>query len=128
MKLKQKLYNIVLLLMAIAAMVSCAAPTKTVVMPTTERVINNDSTIILVKDSIVERVKNDTVHKHHYHYYYDRRAKTDTITKEIPVRVEVPKEITPEWAIWSLLGNIAIAVLIILYVVIKITKTVYLRR
>ena len=97
-------------------------------MPTTERIINKDSTIILVKDSIVERVKNDTVHKHHYHYYYDRRAKTDTIKKEIPVRVEVPKEITPEWAILSLLGNIAIAVLIILYVVFKITKTIYLRR
>lgn len=127
MKLK-KLYNILVLLTVIAAMVSCAAPTKTVVMPTTERVINNDSTYIIIKDSIHERVINDTVHRHHYHYYYDHTATKDTTRIEVPIRVEVPMEITPEWALWSLLANILIVAIIIIYVAIKITKTIYLRR
>lgn len=127
MRLRQKVYSIVILLAVIASMVACS-PGKTVVMPSTERIINNDSTIILIKDSITERVVNDTliIEKHHYHTIY--KNKIDTLNVEIPVRVEVPKEITPEWCIWLLFANVVIAFLVILYVVFKVTKTIYLRR
>lgn len=128
MRLKQKLYNIVLLLAAIAAMVSCAAPTKTVVMPTTERIVNNDSVIIYYRDSLIEKMRHDTLIIEKYYNKNHYQVVRDTVKTETPIEVQVPVNVTPEWALWSLLANVAIAVLIILYVVFKITKTIYLRR
>lgn len=128
MKLKQKLYKIVLMLAVIAAMVSCAAPTKTVVMPTTERIVNNDSVIIYYRDSLIEKLRNDTLIIEKYYNKNHYQVVRDTVKIETPIEVQVPVNVTPEWALWSLLANVAIAVLIILYVVFKITKTIYLRR
>lgn len=127
MRLK-KMYNILVLLTVISAMVSCAAPTKTVVMPTTERIINNDSVIIYQRDSIIEKWLHDTVtiEKHYTKNLY--KVKVDTVYVEKPIEVQVPVNITPEWALWSLLANILILAIIIIYVAIKITKTIYLRR
>lgn len=128
MKLKQKLYKIVLMLAVIGAMIGCAAPTKTVVMPTTERIINNDSIIIYQRDSIIEKWLHDTVTIEKYYTNELYKVKVDTVYVEKPIEVQVPVNITPEWALWSLLANILIVAIIIIYVAIKITKTIYLRR
>lgn len=128
MKLKQKLYKIVLMLAVIAAMVSCAAPTRTVVMPATERIVNNDSVIIYYRDSLIEKMRHDTLIIEKYYKKNHYQVVRDTVKTETPIEVQVPVNVTPEWALWSLLANVAIAVLIILYVVFKITKTIYLRR
>lgn len=127
MRLIQKLYNIVLLLAVIAAMVSCAA-TKTVVMPTTERIVNNDSVIIYYRDSLIEKMRHDTLIVEKYYNKNHYQVVRDTIKIETPIEVQVPVNVTPEWALWSLLANILIVAIIIIYVVFKITKTIYLRR
>lgn len=118
------------LLVALMATIlfSCAAPTKTVVMPTTERIVNNDSVIIYYRDSLIEKLRHDTLIIEKYYNKNHYQVVRDTVKTETPIEVQVPVNVTPEWAIWSLLGNVAIAVLIILYVVFKITKTIYLRR
>lgn len=116
------------MLAVIAAMVSCAAPTKTVVMPTTERIVNNDSVIIYYRDSLIEKMQHDTLIIEKYYNKNHYQVVRDTVKIETPIEVQVPVNVTPEWALWSLLANVAIAVLIILYVVFKITKTIYLRR
>lgn len=116
------------MLAVIAAMVSCAAQTKTVVMPTTERIVNNDSVIIYYRDSLIEKMRHDTLIIEKYYNKNHYQVVRDTVKTETPIEVQVPVNVTPEWALWSLLANVAIAVLIILYVVFKITKTIYLRR
>lgn len=127
MRLKQKLYRIVLMLAVIAAMVSCAAPTRTVVMPATERIVNNDSVIIYYRDSLIEKMRHDTLIIEKYYNKNHYQVVHDTVKIEIPIEVQVPVNVTPEWALWSLLANIAIVVFIILYIVFKVTKTIYLR-
>lgn len=116
------------MLAVIAAMVSCAAPTKTIVMPTTERIVNNDSVIIYYRDSLIEKLRHDTLIIEKYYNKNHYQVVHDTIIKETPIEVQVPVNVTPEWALWSLLANILIVAIIIIYVVFKITKTIYLRR
>lgn len=109
-------------------LLSCAAPTKTVVMPTTERIVNNDSVIIYYRDSLIEKMRHDTLIIEKYYNKNHYQVIRDTVKTETPIEVQVPVNVTPKWALWSLLANVAIAVLILLYVVFKITKTIYLRR
>lgn len=97
-------------------------------MPTTERIINNDSIIIYQRDSIIEKWLHDTVTIEKYYTNELYKVKVDTVYVEKPIEVQVPVNITPEWALWSLLANILIVAIIIIYVAIKITKTIYLRR
>lgn len=124
----RRLHSILLTVLITVLLCSCAAQTKTVVMPTTERIVNNDSVIIYYRDSLIEKLRNDTLIIEKYYNKNHYQVVRDTVKIETPIEVQVPVNVTPEWALWSLLANVAIAVLIILYVVFKITKTIYLRR
>ena len=128
MKLNQRIINLLAPLVLVLFIVSCAAPTKTVVMPTTERIVNNDSVIIYYRDSLIEKMRHDTLIIEKYYNKNHYQVVRDTVKIEIPIEVRVPVNVTPEWAIWSLLANILIVVIIIIIVAIKITKTIYLRR
>ena len=127
MKLNQRIINL-LAPLVLVFLVACATGTKTVVMPTTERIVNNDSVIIYYRDSLIEKMRHDTLIIEKYYNKNHYQVVRDTVKTETPIEVQVPVNVTPEWALWSLLANILIVVIIIIIVAIKITKTIYLRR
>ena len=122
--------NITILLLLVLfgfILLGCTTP-KTVVLPTEERVIQNDSTIIIYRDSIIEKRVSDTIYIEKYYNTTHYKTKTDTINQSESIQVEVPVEVTPDWC-WNLLYiDIGIALLIILWIVFKVTKFIYLRR
>lgn len=118
---------LLLVLFVLCGICSCTT-TKTVVLPTEERTIQNDSTIIIYRDSIIEKRVSDTIYIEKYFNTTHYKTKTDTINNRESVTVEVPVEVTPDWC-WTLLYiNIGIALLIILWIVYRVTKFIYLRR
>lgn len=131
--------TILLLLVLLGLCVFCSSCTtpKTVVLPTEERIIQKDSTIIIYKDSIVNKYlpaeKNndkakDTVVIEKYYHTIEYKARQDSAKNQESIQVEVPVEVTPDWC-WNLLYiDIGIALLIILWIVFKITKFIYSRR
>lgn len=121
--------TILLLLVLLGLCVFCSCTTsKTVVLPTEERIIQNDSIIIIYRDSIIEKRVSDTIYIEKYFNTTHYKTKTDTINKSKTVTVEVPVEVTPDWCHTLLYINIGIALLIILWIVFKVTKFIYLRR
>lgn len=119
-------FHILLLVLFGFILLGCTT-TKTVVLPTEERVIQNDSTIIIYRDSIIEKRVSDTIYIEKYYNTTHYKTKTDTINNRESVTVEVPVEVTPEWC-WTLLYiDIAIALLIILWIVFRVAKLIYLR-
>ena len=122
--------NITILLLLVLfgfILLGCTTP-KTVVLPTEERVIQNDSTIIIYRDSIIEKRVSDTIYIEKYYNTTHYKTKTDTINQSESIQVEVPVEVTPDWCYTLLYINIGIALLIILWIVFKVTKFIYLRR
>lgn len=117
----------ILLLLVLFGICSCTT-TKTVVLPTEERTIQNDSTIIIYRDSIIEKRLSDTVYIEKYYNTTHYKTKTDTINQSESIQVEVPVEVTPDWCYTLLYINIGIALLIILWIVFRVTKFIYLRR
>lgn len=121
--------TILLLLVMFGFCVFCGCTTpKTVVLPTEERIIQNDSTIIIYRDSIIEKRLSDTVFIEKYYNTTHYKTKTDTINNRESVTVEVPVEVTPDWCHTLLYINIGIALLFILWIVYRVTKFIYLRR
>lgn len=130
--------TILLLLILLGLCVFCSCTTsKTVVLPTEERVFQKDSTIIIYRDSIVNKYlpaeKNndeakDTLVIEKYYHTIEYKARQDSAKNQESIQVEVPVEVTPDWC-WNLLYiDIGIALLIILWIVFKVTKFIYLRR
>lgn len=118
---------LLLVLFGLCGICSCTTP-KTVVLPTEGRIIQNDSTIIIYRDSIIEKRVSDTIYIEKYYNTTHYKTKTDTINNRESVTVEVPVEVTPDWC-WNLLYiDIGIALLIILWIVYRVTKFIYLRR
>lgn len=122
-------FNIhILLLVLFGFILLGCTTTKTVVLPTEERVIQNDSTIIIYRDSIIEKRVSDTIYIEKYFNTTHYKTKTDTINNRESVTVEVPVPTVPEWC-WTLLYiDIAIALLIILWIVFRVAKFIYLRK
>ena len=118
---------LLLILFGLFSFCSCTT-TKTVVLPTEERVIQNDSTIIIYRDSIIEKRVSDTIYIEKYFNTTHYKTKTDTINNRESVTVEVPVEVTPDWCRTLLYIDIAIALLIILWIVFRVAKFIYLRR
>lgn len=119
--------TILLLLVLFGVFCSCTTP-KTVVLPTEERIIQNDSTIIIYRDSIIEKRVSDTIYIEKYYNTTHYKTKTDTINQSESIQVEVPVEVTPDWC-WNLLYiDIGIVLLLILWIVFRIAKFIYLRR
>ena len=118
---------LLLVLFGLCAFCSCTT-SKTVVLPTEERIIQNDSTIIIYRDSIIEKRVSDTIYIEKYFNTTHYKTKTDTINNRESVTVEVPVPTVPEWC-WTLLYiDIAIALLIILWIVFRVAKFIYLRK
>lgn len=111
--------------------------TKTVILPTEERIIQKDSTIIIYRDSIVNKYlpaeKNnneakDTLVIEKYYHTIEYKARQDSAKNQESIQVEVPVEVTPDWC-WTLLYiDIGIALLIILWIVFRVAKLIYLRK
>lgn len=118
---------LLLVLFGLCGFCSCTTP-KTVVLPTEERTIQNDSTIIIYRDSIIEKRVSDTIYIEKYYNTTHYKTKTDTINNRESVTVEVPVEVTPDWCYTLLYINIGIALLIILWIVFRLAKFIYLRR
>lgn len=119
--------NITILLLLVLFICSCTTG-KTVVLPTEERIIQNDSTIIIYRDSIIEKKVSDTIYIEKYFNTTHYKTKTDTINNRESVTVEVPVPTVPGWC-WNLLYiDIGIALLLILWIVFKVTKFIYSRR
>lgn len=98
------------------------------VLPTEERIIQNDSTIIIYRDSIIEKRVSDTIYIEKYYNTTHYKTKTDTINQSESIQVEVPVEVTPDWC-WNLLYiDIGIALLLILWIVFRVAKLIYLRK
>lgn len=119
--------TILLLLVLFGGICSCTTG-KTVVLPTEERIIQNDSTIIIYRDSIIEKRVSDTIYIEKYYNTTHYKTKTDTINQSESIQVEVPVEVTPDWCYTLLYINIGIALLLILWIVFRIAKFIYLRR
>lgn len=127
---------LLLVLFGLCGICSCTTG-KTVVLPTEERIIQKDSTIIIYRDSIVNKYlpaeKNndkakDTVVIEKYYHTIEYKARQDSAKNQESIQVEVPVEVTPDWC-WNLLYiDIGIALLIILWIVYRVTKFIYLRR
>lgn len=127
---------LLLVLFGLCGICSCTTP-KTVVLPTEERIIQKDSTIIIYRDSIVNKYlpaeKNnddakDTLVIEKYYHTIEYKARQDSAKNQESIQVEVPVEVTPDWC-WNLLYiDLGIALLIILWIVFKVTKFIYLRR
>lgn len=117
----------ILLLLVLFGICSCTT-TKTVVLPTEERTIQNDSTIIIYRDSIIEKRVSDTIYIEKYFNTTHYKTKTDTINQSESIQVEVPVEVTPDWCRTLLYIDIGIALLFILWIVFRVTKFIYLRR
>ena len=98
------------------------------VLPTEERIIQNDSTIIIYRDSIIEKRVSDTIYIEKYYNTTHYKTKTDTINQSESIQVEVPVEVTPAGCYTLLYINIAIALLLILWIVFRVAKFIYLRR
>lgn len=92
------------------------------VLPTEERVIQNDSTVIIYRDSIIEKRVSDTIYIEKYYNTTHYKTKTDTIKNQESITVEVPVEVTPDWCRNLLYIDIGIALLIILWIVYRVTK------
>ena len=124
-----RVYFHILLLVLFGLCVFCSCTTsKTVVLPTEERVIQNDSTIIIYRDSIIEKRVSDTIYIEKYYNTTHYKTKTDTINNRESVTVEVPVPTVPDWC-WTLLYiDIGIALLIILWIVFRVAKLIYLRK
>lgn len=121
-------HTYILLLVLFGFILLGCTTTKTVVLPTEERVIQNDSTIIIYRDSIIEKRVSDTIYIEKYFNTTHYKTKTDTINQSESIQVEVPVEVTPDWC-WNLLYvDIGIALLLILWIVFKVTKFIYLRK
>lgn len=122
--------TILLLLVLLGLCVFCSSCTtpKTVVLPTEERIIQNDSTIIIYRDSIIEKRVSDTIYIEKYYNTTHYKTKTDTINQSESIQVEVPVEVTPDWCYTLLYINIGLALLLILWIVYRVTKFIYLRR
>ena len=115
--------TILLLLVLLGLCVFCSCTTtKTVVLPTEERVIQNDSTVIIYRDSIIEKRVSDTIYIEKYYNTTHYKTKTDTIKNQESITVEVPVEVTPDWCRNLLYIDIGIALLIILWIVYRVTK------
>ena len=118
---------LLLVLFGLCAFCSCTT-SKTVVLPTEERIIQNDSTIIIYRDSIIEKRVSDTIYIEKYFNTTHYKTKTDTINNRESVTVEVPVPTVPDWC-WTLLYiDIGIALLIILWIVFRVAKFIYLRK
>lgn len=117
----------ILLLLVLFGICSCTT-TKTVVLPTEERTIQNDSTIIIYRDSIIEKRVSDTIYIEKYFNTTHYKIKTDTINNRESVTVEVPVEVTPDWCRTLLYIDIGIALLLILWIVFRVTKFIYSRK
>ena len=134
----RKYITILLLLVLFGLCVFCSCTTpKTVVLPTEERVIQKDSTIIIYKDSIVNKYlpaeKNndeakDTLVIEKYYHTIEYKARQDSAKNQESIKVEVPVEVTPDWCYTLLYINIGLALLLILWIVYRVTKFIYLRR
>lgn len=127
---------LLLVLFGLCVFCSCTTP-KTVVLPTEERIIQKDSTIIIYKDSIVNKYlpaeKNndeakDTLVIEKYYHTIEYKARQDSAKNQESIKVEVPVEVTPDWCYTLLYINIGIALLLILWIVFRIAKFIYLRR
>lgn len=134
MRLKNN--HILLILLSVICFCGCTTP-KTVVLPTEERIIQKDSTIIIYRDSIVNKYlpaeKNndeakDTLVIEKYYHTIEYKARQDSAKNQESIQVEVPVEVTPDWCYTLLYINIGIALLIILWIVFRIAKFIYLRR
>ena len=120
-------FHILLVLFGLFSFCSCTT-TKTVILPTEERVIQNDSTIIIYRDSIIEKRVSDTIYIEKYFNTTHYKTKTDTINQSESIQVEVPVEVTPDWCYTLLYINIGIALLLILWIVFRVAKLIYLRK
>lgn len=119
-------------------LVFCSCTTsKTVVLPTEERIIQKDSTIIIYRDSIVNKYlpaeKNndeakDTLVIEKYYHTIEYKARQDSAKNQESIQVEVPVEVTPDWCMTLVYIDIGIALLIILWIVFKVTKFIYSRK
>lgn len=130
------IHILLLVLFGLFSFCSCTTP-KTVVLPTEERVIQKDSTIIIYRDSIVNKYlpaeKNndeakDTLVIEKYYHTIEYKARQDSAKNQESIQVEVPVEVTPDWCYTLLYINIGIALLLILWIVFRIAKFIYLRR
>lgn len=127
---------LLLVLFGLCVFCSCTTP-KTVVLPTEERIIQKDSTIIIYRDSIVNKYlpaeKNndeakDTLVIEKYYHTIEYKARQDSAKNQESIQVEVPVEVTPDWCYTLLYINLGIALLIILWIVFKVTKFIYSRK
>ena len=124
------------ILFGLCVFCSCTTP-KTVVLPTEERIIQKDSTIIIYRDSIVNKYlpaeKNndeakDTLVIEKYYHTIEYKARQDSAKNQESIQVEVPVEVTPDWCMTLVYIDIGIALLIILWIVFKVTKFIYSRK
>lgn len=122
--------TILLLLVLLGLCVFCSSCTtpKTVVLPTEERIIQNDSIIIIYRDSIIEKRVSDTIYIEKYYNTTHYKTKTDTINQSESIQVEVPVEVTPDWCHTLLYIDIGLLLLLILWIVFKVTKFIYSRK
>ena len=127
---------LLLVLFGLCVFCSCTTP-KTVVLPTEERVIQKDSTIIIYRDSIVNKYlpaeKNndeakDTLVIEKYYHTIEYKARQDSAKNQESIQVEVPVEVTPDWCYTLLYIDIGIALLLILWIVFRVAKLIYLRK
>lgn len=127
---------LLLVLFGLCVFCSCTTP-KTVVLPTEERIIQKDSTIIIYKDSIVNKYlpaeKNndeakDTLVIEKYYHTIEYTARQDSAKNQESIQVEVPVEVTPDWCYTLLYIDIGIALLLILWIVFRVAKFIYLRK
>lgn len=129
--MKQLLKDILLIMAAVVllilALASCAAP-QPIIMPQTEKIYQNDSTVIIYRDSIVERKRNDTIYIEKYYNNTIYKTVKDSTSNETPVQVEVPVKVVPQWCWWLLLADVIVVFIFILYVVFRIAKAIYLKR
>lgn len=118
---------LLLVLFGLCGICSCTT-TKTVVLPTEEKIIQNDSTIIIYRDSIIEKRVSDTIYIEKYYNTTHYKTTTDTINQSESIQVEVPVEVTPDWCHTLLYIDIGLLLLLILWIVFKVTKFIYSRR
>lgn len=118
---------LLLVLFGLCGICSCTTG-KTVVLPTEERIIQNDSTIIIYRDSIIEKRVSDTIYIEKYYNTTHYKTKTDTINQSESIQVEVPVEVTPNWCYTLLYIDIGLLLILILWIVFKVTKFIYSRK
>lgn len=118
--------KILLIILIIGSFLSCK--TRTVVERHDSIVVRNriDTFKIYVKDSVSIRTSNDTIYQDRFSIVYRDKVteRTDTIrqNKEVPVEVEVVREVVPTWCWWLLGGVILLFLFFVIRIVLWIVK------